>query len=253
MSINPSRIALQLYTLRVAAAADFLGTLRRVAEIGYPAVEFAGFGPVSPADLRVELDVLGLTPAAAHVPLAQWQARPEGVVADLQTIGCGWAVVPYVPEEERGGLVWARKLAADLNRWGALCRENGLRFAYHHHAFEFENLPDGSGVNLFEVILTQCDPDNVAIELDVYWARRGEGDPAELLARLGKRAPLVHMKDLGPAPDRDTLPVGDGVLRWDRIVPAAEAAGVEWYIVEQDHSPDPFADVATSLAALRKM
>ena len=38
------QIALQLYTVREAAGQDFVGTLKRVADMGYPAVEFAGFG-----------------------------------------------------------------------------------------------------------------------------------------------------------------------------------------------------------------
>ena len=39
----PAPIALQLYTLREAAAADYEGTVRKVADIGYAGVEPAGF------------------------------------------------------------------------------------------------------------------------------------------------------------------------------------------------------------------
>ena len=250
VTLAPDRVALQLYTVRSAMQADFLGTLQAVADVGYKAVEFAGFGPYSAAELRAELDRLGLRAAAAHVPLTQWDERPEGVIADLHTLGCGYGVVPFVPEDQRGGLPVARRLAENLNRWGALCRERGLGFAYHHHAFEFDVLPGAADLTLFEVILTQTDPTNVGIEIDVYWASRGGQEPIALLQRLAGRVPLVHLKDLGPAPDFADLPVGAGTLPWDRIIPAAEAAGVQWFIVEQDHPADPIADAASALRAL---
>ena len=37
------KVGLQLYTVRDEAKKDFLGTLEKVATIGYRAVEFAGF------------------------------------------------------------------------------------------------------------------------------------------------------------------------------------------------------------------
>ncbi|HEX5498055.1 MAG TPA: sugar phosphate isomerase/epimerase, partial [Thermomicrobiales bacterium] len=202
------------------------------------------------AELRREIDRLGLRVAGAHVPLTQWEARPEGVIADLQTLGCPYGVVPFVPEDQRGGLPFARRLAENLNRWGALCREHGLGFAYHHHAFEFETLPDTVDLTLFEVIVTQTDPANVGLEIDVYWAAQGRQDPVALLQRLTGRVPLVHLKDLGPAPEFADLPVGAGTLPWDRILSAAEAAGAQWFIVEQDHSAEPIADAAVALRAL---
>ena len=54
------QISLQLYTVREETARDMPGTLRRISEIGYPAVEFAGFGDLSAEDLRNILDDLGL-------------------------------------------------------------------------------------------------------------------------------------------------------------------------------------------------
>ena len=36
-------IALELYTVRDRLKDDFAGTVRQVAEMGYPAVEFAGY------------------------------------------------------------------------------------------------------------------------------------------------------------------------------------------------------------------
>ena len=38
-------LGLQVYTVRQSLSADFVGTLRRVKEIGYDAVELCGTGP----------------------------------------------------------------------------------------------------------------------------------------------------------------------------------------------------------------
>jgi sugar phosphate isomerase/epimerase len=52
---------------------------------------------------------------------------------------------------------------------------------------------------------------------------------------------------------RRDMPVGDGVLPWDQLLPAARAAGAEWYIIEQDHPQDPLADVERSLRNLEAL
>ncbi|MCD6057066.1 MAG: hypothetical protein K0Q89_596 [Thermomicrobiales bacterium] len=58
------------------------------------------------------------------------------------------------------------------------------------------------------------------------------------------------MKDLAAGPDRTDVPAGEGVLRWDEILPAAEAAGARWWIIEQDNPVEPIAD---ALRAIRNM
>jgi sugar phosphate isomerase/epimerase len=235
---NP--IAVQLYTVREPARDDFAGTLRRLAEGGVRAVELAGYGGLTVPALRTLLDELGLRVAGAHLPLAVWEERPAETMAGVVALGGEFAVVPWVPEERRASVAAARALAADLNRWAATARDAGVGFAYHHHAFEFEPLPDGDGDTLFDTLVKETDPALVGIEIDVYWAARGGVDPARLLRELHDRVPLVHLKDLGDGPDQPDLPAGDGILRWDEILPVA--SGARWWIVEQDNPADPVAD-----------
>ncbi|MBM3498947.1 MAG: hypothetical protein FJX74_09780, partial [Armatimonadetes bacterium] len=59
-------IALQLYTLREWAAQDFPAVLKKVAEIGYKGVEFAGLHGMAPRDVRQLIDDLGLVACSAH-------------------------------------------------------------------------------------------------------------------------------------------------------------------------------------------
>src|SRR5829696_9843070 len=119
------QIALQLYTVREHTARDMPATLRRLAEIGYTAVEFAGYGGLSAQAIRTILDDLGLRASGAHVPLDSWETKPEGVISDMNALGCAHAIIPIIPPERRGeGSV--PRLADSFNRWGGLCRSEGI-------------------------------------------------------------------------------------------------------------------------------
>jgi sugar phosphate isomerase/epimerase len=248
---NP--IAVQLYTVREAARNDFPGTLRRLAEGGARAVEFAGYGGMSIPELRALLDELGMRVAGSHVPLTSWEGQPEATLADIVALGGEYAVVPFVPVERRGGVSFARSLATDLNRWAAEAKRAGLGFAYHHHDFEFAPLADGDGSTLFDILVQETDPDLVGIEVDVYWAAHAGLDPAHLLAELQGRVPLLHLKDLAAGPERTDVPAGEGMLRWHEILPAGEAAGARWWIIEQDNPADPIADALRAIRNIEGM
>ena len=50
------------------------------------------------------------------------------------------------------------------------------------------------------------------------------------------------------------MPVGEGLVGYDEVVPSALAAGAEWLVVEQDDAgDDPFEAAARSLRNLRGM
>jgi sugar phosphate isomerase/epimerase len=251
MIVRPENpIAVQLYTVREPARNDFPGTLRQLAEGGARAVEFAGYGGMPIPELRALLDELGMRVAGSHVPLTAWEGQPEATLADIVALGGEYAVVPFVPVERRGGVDFARSLAADLNRWAAAAKQAGLGFAYHHHDFEFVPLADSDGGTLFDILVQETDPDLVGIEVDVYWAAHAGVDPAHLLGELQGRVPLLHVKDMAPGPERTAIPAGEGILRWQEILPAAEAAGARWWIIEQDDPTDPIAE---ALRAVKNM
>ena len=252
--MNADQIALQLYTVREPAARDFADTLRRVAELGYRAVELAGTHGMTVSDLRATLDANGLRAVAAHVRLTEFEKRLDEAVAEVQQLGCAYAVVPWVAEDRRSDLDAGRRLAADLNRIGAACNAVGLAFAYHHHDFEFAPLSGSpTGQNLFDLIVAETDPALVAIEIDVYWAAYAGVDPLALLREHARRVPLLHVKDMAADAQRSDAPVGDGSLDWPAILATADAAGVHWVIVEQDNPVDPFADSQRALRNLERL
>lgn len=240
------RLGLQLFTLRDLTAEDMAGTLRRVAAMGYRAVEFAGYGDSTPTGVRAVLDEVGLVAVAAHVPFDDWRVHREEVLGDLTDLGVAYGVVPAVPAELRKDADAVAELATLLNRWGAECRAHGLRLAYHNHEKEFT--PVG-GRTVWEALVAATDPEFVTFELDIYWAAVGGADPVSLLRLHADRIALLHAKDLLAGDPPVDAPAGRGILPWEEIV-AAPGASSRWYLVEQDTSDAPLQDVEHSLRFL---
>jgi sugar phosphate isomerase/epimerase len=246
--MKSSQIGVQLYTLRAETARDMPATLRRLAEIGYGAVEFAGFGNSSPTEIRQVLDEQGIVAIGAHVALVDLETRLHQALAECQILGCEYAVVPSVPDSWRETAADVTRLAERLNSLGELCRAEGIRLGYHNHAVEFAPL---DGTTAWEILARDTSPDLVDLELDLYWAAHAGVDPAALLRRDRGRVRLVHAKDMALDSDADA-PVGEGRLHWPEILDAA-GDDVRWYIVEQDEPGDAFPAVERALGNLRSL
>jgi sugar phosphate isomerase/epimerase len=248
--LDKAHLGLQLYTLRSLTATDMVGTLRRVAELGYGAVEFAGFGDTPLPVLRQTLDELNLRALGAHVQYNTFRGGLQGVCDDLLTLGCEYAIVPSIPPEMRTDPHSAAELPARFEEWGKACRQSGLRFAYHNHAFEFAAL-GSSGKTLFDALLT-TDPALVDLELDVFWAEYAGKDSLALIRAHADRIALLHVKDRAADQDPQDVPVGRGSLDWAAILAAGQAADVRWFVVEQDNPRDPLDDISQSLRYLER-
>jgi sugar phosphate isomerase/epimerase len=263
-------IAYQLYGVLELLEQDAQGTVERLADAGYDAVEFVGT-PSNEYRTDRTLPTLGpvfgehgIRIVSAHLTIDELQGA-EPPFADLRDRGCEFAIVAWVPPELRDSVARVKELAATINRAAAAAQEHGLRFCYHNHAFEFEPL---EGTTIFEVFGAELDPDLVSFELDAYWLVRGGLDAAEEIKSRAGRVPLVHLKDMandarhwvgnrvqgtGEEERRTFVPIGTGFFDWSSLLEATRAAGVEWHVVEQDYSPSPLEDAELSLRNLREL
>jgi len=222
-------IAVQLYTVLEAAARDFPAVVERIGRIGFAGVELAGLHGMPPAELRRRLGDAGLEIAAAHVQAPIGDAR-DRILDEQEALGTKTLVVPFVPPDRFKTRDAIRAVADDVNASFDNARARGFALGYHNHWWEFETTHDA--VTAHELLFARLDP-GVFAEIDTYWARVGGRDPAAVIAGLGPRARLLHLKD-GPA-DGFKSPmtaVGDGVLDFPAIVAASHA--VQWHIVELD-------------------
>lgn len=238
------QIAVQMYTLREHAAEDLDGTFWRLSDIGYKHVEFAGYYGNSVEDVAAMLQRHDLTAPASHIPYSDFESRFDGVIEDARTLGFEWLIVPMAPVRNVSADE-ASEIIARLDTFGRKATEAGFKFAYHNHSVEFDTTFD-DGTTLFDRMLSGTDANNVKFELDAFWARAGGHDPAEILRNHGDRVRLVHIKDAASDDASRDVPFGEGSLDWNAILEASDAAGVEYYVVEQDKPGDAFDDVAVA-------
>jgi sugar phosphate isomerase/epimerase len=244
-------IALQMYTLRNETAQDFLGTLREVVAIGYEAVELAGMGSHTAEQIRAELDALGLVCSGAHVPIERLRTDLDAVIAEIQTLGGTYVICPYLTPEQRGDADAYRALAAEFNPIGARCAAAGMVFCYHHHDFELEAMDGSTGLH---ILRDNTEPQHMAFEIDIFWAKAAGFDPAGLIGEFAGRVALVHLKDMTGGDAPTFAEVGHGTLDIPGAIAAAEAAGARQLVVEQDACQrSPLESVRMSREYLRSI
>jgi sugar phosphate isomerase/epimerase len=241
------RVGVQLYTVRSAMQRDVAGTLASVAEIGYRAVEFAGYFDRSPAEIATLLRRHSLTAPSTHIGYDVLRSGWQRALDDAATIGHEYITIPWIAADERKTTDDWKRVAALFNEGAAQARAAGLRFAYHNHDFEFERM---AGVVPFDVLLENTDPALVDFELDIYWIVRAGFDPLDYIARFPGRIRMTHLKDSDGPPDHRMTSVGSGIIDFPRVIAAANEAGASYHFVEHDQPADALASIRSSYAYL---
>jgi sugar phosphate isomerase/epimerase len=254
---------MQLYTVRTEMEKDVDGTLARVAALGYKEVEFAGYFKRTPAQIRDGLKEAGLTAPAAHVDYPSLaEDKLPAVLEAANAIGHRYLVNPWIDETLRKEPDIWKRVAETFNRAGAAAQKAGIQFAYHNHHFEFA---PSDGKLPYELLLEQCDPKLVKMELDLCWISAAGKDPLDYFSKYPGRFPLVHVKGLSKkpaagatAPIQSVMPsltdVGtNDVIDWKRIFAKSDQAGIQHYFVEHDVPKDPYESLKASYGYLTKL
>jgi sugar phosphate isomerase/epimerase len=242
-------VAVQMFTLREESEKDFAGTLKKVAELGYNGVEFAGYGGLTPKEVKVLLDELGLQAVSSHVPLVEIENNLPQVIEDQKILGSKYVVCPYLMPDRRSEEDY-QALISVLEQAGEQCRLEDLTLLYHNHDFELNRLSDGRMA--LETIFDDTNSDSVMTELDVYWLTKAGENPVEWLKRYKNRSPLVHLKDMTLDEEKFFAELGTGGVDIEAVLNTAEEAGVKWWVVEQDVSRlTPFESIEISINYLK--
>ncbi|WP_226581352.1 sugar phosphate isomerase/epimerase family protein [Halobacillus litoralis] len=239
--------AVQLYTLRNETAEDFPGTLKKVAELGFDAVEFAGFGGLEAKEVKRLLDELGLKAASSHVPLDELKNNLDKVIQDQKTIGSEYIVCPFIEDRSEEDY---KQLIQDLKTIGDSCKKEGLTLCYHNHDFELEPFNDGRLP--LDVILEETEG-QVEAEFDIYWLKKAGEQPSTWMDRYKGRTPLIHLKDMTVDDEQFFAELGTGGVDLDTVLSLGEKSGVKWWIVEQDESRrNPIESLEISMYYLKE-
>ncbi|MBT0670133.1 sugar phosphate isomerase/epimerase [Novosphingobium profundi] len=267
-------VGIQVYTVDDLVRQDLAGTFARIAQIGYRSVELAGLHGYTARTLREAADGAGLAITSIHLGdslIGSSQDDTDRLVEDLSILGTRAAVLPmfifprdvarmenepfaaYLHRAARsqGTGLWER--TADLlNARAAAFAPHGISLAYHNHNVEFE--PIEGGPTGWDILMERTDPRLVRLEIDLGWVAAAGLDPAAFVSRYTGRVDKVHVKDIlaSTTPNfafrQDPASVGAGMLDWDRVLPAAYAAGVRHFYVEQEppYTVDRFVSLADS-------
>jgi len=244
-------VGLQLYTVRDIFEKDPVGTLEKVARIGYREVEFGGGGydGMDAAMLRKTLDRLGLKAPSVHIGYDALLQNFDKSLNMAKTLGADTVVLPYMAQEHRTEQAWQAALP-NFNRFAADFKKAGLGFAYHNHDFEFTTKPGGT--SLYERFLKETDPALVKIELDLYWAAHAGESLAPLIDRLSGRIYAYHVKDMRA--DGSMAAVGAGTIDFAALFKLKGSAGARHFYVENDQAPAPYLpDITTSFQTLHAL
>jgi sugar phosphate isomerase/epimerase len=235
----------QLYTVRASMATDVPGTLKAIAGIGYREVEFAGYGDHSARQIRRLLDDLELRAPSAHINARQLRDDSRPFLETAAEIGHDYLTVASLVTEDRQTVDDYKRWADTFNRVGELCRENGLRLAYHNHEFEFVSL---GGQVPFDILLDETDSALVDFELDFFWVRKAGHDIVQVLNKSPDRFTMAHIKDMDE--QGNMADVGTGVIAFEDILGNEAAIGLRHLFAEHDQPSDPFKSAAISHLAL---
>ncbi len=258
-------LGVQLYTVRDVLKEDFDGTLAKLAAIGYREVELGDIVDKPPRVVRDALVRHGLVAPSTHVSYKNLGENWPQVIEDGKIIGHSYIVNPWIDEEVRNQPDGWKRAAETFNRAGDISKKAGIQFAYHNHWLEF--IPTSDGKFPYDILLEQCDPDLVKMQMDLCWITVGGQDPLKYFARYPGRFPMVHVKDLKRVPDlasvrggrfagadmTEITEVGSGVIDWKRILSHSEQAGIKHYFVEHDNPRKPMESVRTSYEYLERL
>ena len=243
-----SVIGVQLYTVRQAMQESVESTLEQVARIGYKEVEFAGYFRRTPQQIRSLLDGHGLAAPSSHGgDLNTIRTRWAQALEDARVVGHRYLVCASLPRSEQTADGYKR-VAAEFNRAGEEAARAGIMLAYHNHDFEFRPLGDTIG---YDILLAECDPKLVQMQMDLFWIVKGGRDPLAYFAKHPGRFCSVHVKDMDA--NGGMVDVGAGRLPFAAYFAQAKYAGIRHYFVEHDNPGDPMASIRASYEYLAKM
>ena len=185
---------------------DLEGTFKSLQADGYTLMEIANYnareGTVegySPKDYAALVKKYGMEIISSHARAGFDVNDVEGTLAawgkifdDHKDMGCKYVVFPMNRWADQ---VEQMKVECDLmNLIGEEANKRGLKFGYHNHNMEFENIP-GTEQKIEDFLIANTDADKVFFQMDVYWVTQGNADPVTYLQKYPDRFKVLHIKD----------------------------------------------------------
>jgi len=247
-------IGIQLYTIRKRLNDDFIGSMQKLAKIGYNSIETAGYNDrkfynYAPKDFAKFTNDLGLNPLSSHANI-QLDTIDEAIEDTLEA-GMEYLVKPWLDSSKFKSIDAYKKLAEEFNLIGEKCKASGLRFAYHNHAFEFKKI---EGQLPYDILLNHTEPELMCMQLDTYWMVYGGYQPIDYFKKHPGRFELLHIKDMDNTSERESTEIGHGIIDFQAIFNAQKQSGMKYFFLEQEaFKMDEFKSLAISFDYLKTL
>jgi sugar phosphate isomerase/epimerase len=261
---RPARRPLGLadITVRKEIVADYAGTLKKVAAMGYSHFGFrlSDYLPDSsePAaadkakmvrDSGLQVGVVRLNPVGKDPDREIEQAAAIGGTIIALTAAPVFIAGDHLGTSTRADFdAWLPTLVELDNK----CSKAGLTLAYHNHWWDHRML---NGETPWEIVAKRT---NVAFELDCAWAWIGGIAPLELARNYSDRIVSMHFKDVDPTRGRNLfeqlVAPGEGQLDYAALLPNLDLVTDAIGYVEVDAPEDGLASAARAgrfLSAVR--
>ena len=235
---------IQLYSVRDAMKEDVRGTLKKIADMGYTSVEFAGFFGHSAEEIRGMLEETGLRISGTHSSFED--LRPSKIAETLAYHKAIGNTDYIVPGADLSTLERIEDFCRVMNFAQPILAAEGIRLGYHNHSHEFAVQPYGTTVHAeLERRLS------VHFEIDTFWAFNAGCDPIAVMERLSERIHVIHVKDgfLGGK----GMPLGQGEAPVRAVVDYAVKNGIQMVVESETLSPSGLAEAEACIAYLRSI
>lgn len=218
---------------------DWKAVLKKAASYGYTEIETGNYLGDSAETYLAFLKETGLSLVAGGFEFKASEEELNKSLALLKSLKVKYAVV-YWPWFTGGPFTLedCRKSVERLNYLGKVCKDNGLVLCWHNHNKEFAQMETGLP---FDYLMNNTDKNLVFCELDLYWVKKGGGDPLKVMKKYPGRFPILHVKDMAPGDATDFECPGSGIIDFPTLFSEAEKQGIKHYMVERDNVPDGLA------------
>jgi sugar phosphate isomerase/epimerase len=247
-------LGLQLYSVREDMKKDPLGTLQKLAAMGYKNVEHAGyvsgkFYGYEPKEFKKILKDLGMKMPSGHTSLlgVHWDKSAKDftpvwkkTVEDAAIMGQQYVISPWLENSLYKNEDSLKEFMDVFNKCGELCKKSGMKFGYHNHDFEFTvRMGDKT---LYDYILQNTDPGLVIQQLDTGNLYHTGARADELLKKYPGRFQSMHVKDEIKAEKQgemgssyESTVLGKGVVNIQEVLALGRSTGgTIHFIIEQE-------------------
>ena len=261
-NVKKKNVGLQLYSLRASFPKDVKGVLEQVSKAGFTEVETYGYSVkngffgTSVKEFKTILSANGLKNPSGHYDLGSLLKDGntevlKNTIEAANVLDNKYITIPWLDELIRKSADDYKIIAENMNKAAVICKESGLKLAYHNHAFEFTTFGETNG---YEILLKETDKKLVDFELDLYWVERSGNNPLHLFKEHPGRFSMWHVKDMDKNNKDFNTEIGKGTIDFNTIFAEAKLSGMKHFFIEHEtnYVPNPIESVSESCAYVIK-